>query len=118
MNYVRCINNKAYIQWPDQPFDPNETTTLTIGKIYKVASPEPNDGDMWRVYDDTSEDYLFPPTYFEPYEPDGDAEIAAAVTVHLSAYQRNLLQAEALASGKSLSALLREWIDERLDLPA
>jgi hypothetical protein len=118
MSYVRCINNKAYIQWPDQPFDPNETTTLTIGKIYKVAPPEPNDGDMWRVYDDTSEDYLFPPSYFEPYEPNGDAEIAAAVTVHLSAYQRNLLHAEALASGKSVSALMREWIDERLDLPA
>src|SRR5690348_4456089 len=118
MNYVRCIDNKAYIQWPDQEFDPNETTTLTIGKIYKQAPPEPNDGDMLRVYDDTAEDYLFPAAYFEPYVPNGDTETATAITVHLNTYQRNLLQAEALAADKSLSALVREWIEERLDLPA
>jgi hypothetical protein len=118
MKYVRCVDNKAYIQWPDQAFDPEETTTLTIGKIYKVAPPDPNDGDMLRVYDDTAEDYLFPAVYFEPYEPNGDTETAAAITVHLSTYQRNLLHAEALATRKSMSALVREWIDERFDLPA
>jgi hypothetical protein len=31
---------------------------------------------------------------------------------------RDILQAEALAHGKSVSALLRQWIEERLDLPA
>ena len=118
MNYVRCIDNKAYIQWPDQVFDPAETTTLTIGKIYKMALPEPNDGEMIRVFDDTGEDYLFPPTYFEAYDPNGDLDFPSALTVHLNAYQRNILGAEALAARKSVSALVREWIDERLDLPA
>lgn len=118
MNYVRCIDNKAYIQWSDQAFDLEETTTLTIGKVYKVAPPDRNDGDMLRVFDDTAEDYLFPATYFEPYEPNGDTETATAITVHVNAYQRNILHAEALAARKSMSALVRELIEERLDLPA
>jgi hypothetical protein len=118
MNYVRCVDNRAYIQWPDQEFDPNETTTLTIGKVYRVAPPEPHDGEMIRVYDDTAEDYLFPANYFEPYAPNGDTEVTAAVTVHLNAYQRNILHAEALATRTSVSALVRKLIEERLDLPS
>jgi hypothetical protein len=118
MNYVRCIKNQAYIQWPDQEFDPEETTTLTLGSVYKVAAPEPNDGEMVRIYDDTAEDYLFPATYFEPYLPNGDTEVSIPLTIHLTAYQRNILHAEALAADRSMSALLREWIEERLDLPA
>jgi hypothetical protein len=117
MNYVRCIYNQAYIEWHDQEFDPGETTTLTLGKVYKVAPRQPNDGEMIRIYDDTAEDYLFPAAYFEPYLPDDDLENRAVVTVHLSAYQRNVLHAEALATRRSVSALVRDWIDERLDLP-
>jgi hypothetical protein len=118
MKYVRCVDNGAYIQWPDQDFDVNETTTLTIGKVYKVAFLEPNDGEMIRVFDDTGEDYLFPPAYFEQYDPNGDLESSMALTVQLNTYQRNVLFAEALAARKSVSALVREWIDERLDLAA
>ena len=70
-----------------------------------------------RVYDDTSEDYLFPIGYFEPYHPNGDTETTESLTIHLSTYLKNILRAEALASQKSMSALLREWVDERLDLP-
>ena len=73
---------------------------------------------MIRVYDDTAEDYLFPANYFEPYAPNGDTEVATAITVHLNAYQRNILHAEALATRKSVSALVREWIEEYLNLPS
>jgi hypothetical protein len=38
--------------------------------------------------------------------------------VHLDPYLKGVLHAEAIAAKKSISALLREWIDERLDLPA
>ncbi len=116
MNYVRCVDNKAYLQLPDQEFDSSETTTLTVGKVYKVAKPEPNDGDMLRIFDDSAEDYLFPADYFEPYAPNGDTKSAVSLSVHTNAYLKNLLHAEALAAHKSVSALLREWIEERLDL--
>jgi hypothetical protein len=48
--------------------------------------------------------------------PDG-GEASESVTVHLDPYLKGVLHAEAVAAGKSISALLREWIDERLDLP-
>lgn len=77
MNYVKCINNRAYIQFGDQPIDDTDTTDLTIGQVYK-ALPQTEDDrrlDELRVYDDTGEDYLFPSSYFEPYNGTDDAEI-------------------------------------------
>jgi hypothetical protein len=55
-------------------------------------------------------------SYFEPFVPDG-GEASESVTVHLDPYLKGVLHAEAIAARKSISALLREWIDERLDLP-
>lgn len=119
MSYVKCINNKAYIQFADEPIDDADTTDLTIGQIYKALPQSQDDqrlGEL-RVYDDTGEDYLFPASYFEPYVGCEDEEAAESLTIHLNTYVKNILRAEALASQKSMSALLREWIDERLDLP-
>ncbi len=120
MSYVKCLKNKAYIHLPGDPIEKDETTDLTIGKVYKTA-PQTNDdrrlGEL-RVFDESGEDYLFPAEYFEPYLPNGDDEIPETVSVRLNAYMKNILRAEALASQKSVSMLLREWIDERLDLPA
>jgi hypothetical protein len=42
----------------------------------------------------------------------------ASLTIHLDAFTKGVLYAEALAADKSMSALVREWIDERLDLAA
>ena len=39
-------------------------------------------------------------------------------TIHLDALTKDILRAEAIAARKSVSALLCNWIDERLDLPA
>ncbi len=55
---------------------------------------------------------LFPSDYFEPVhvnEPSGSA--GQQVTVHLDEVTKGILHAEALAAQKSVSALLREWID-------
>lgn len=120
MSYVKCANNKAYIQFQDEPLDETETTDLTIGKVYKTVPQTEDDrrlGEL-RVFDDTGEDYLFPIDYFEPYIPNGDGETPESFTLHLNTYLKNILRAEALSTQKSVSALLREWIQERLDLPA
>ncbi len=42
----------------------------------------------------------------------------SSLTIHVDDYTKGVLHAEAVASDKSISVLLREWIDERLDLPA
>ena len=47
----------------------------------------------------------------------GRPSFSDAITVHLDHYAKGVLQAEAIAADKSVSALVRDWIDERLDLP-
>jgi len=118
MIYVKCVDNKAYIAFEDKPIDPMETTDLTIGRVYKAVPPNEDDrrlGEL-RVYDDTGEDYLFPANYFDPYLANGDVETADSLSISLNAYLKNILRAEALAAQKSVSALIREWVEERLDL--
>lgn len=120
MKYVRCINNQAYLYFKDEP-PIDDVTDLTIGHVYKVVpiTAEERQRGHLRVVDDTGEDYLFPASYFEPVAISQEALVAheAAVTVHLAPLLRDILRAEALAANKSISALLRDWIDERLDLP-
>ena len=116
--YVRCINNQAYIAYKDQPLPDYGLISLTVGQIYKVAPPAEHDGEMLRVIDNEGEDYLYPSDYFEPIENVTLPKITdRQVTVHLDEITKGILHAEALAKKKSVSALLREWIDERLDLP-
>lgn len=116
--YVRCIDNRAYVSHKDQPAPNYHLAALVVGQIYKVASPQENDGDLLRVIDESGEDYLYPARYFEPYTITSDEHATEIVTVHLGPSLKNILRAEALAAQGSMSALLREWIDERLDLPA
>jgi hypothetical protein len=115
--YVRCINNRAYIRYKDQPAPEYDLATLIVGQVYKVAPPEENDGDLLRVIDETGEDYLYPARYFEPFEPKTTAQVTTSVAAHLPPDLKHVLHAEALSAGKSVSALLREWIEDRLDLP-
>ena len=119
-NYVRCINNKAYLHHKGQP-PVDDVTDLTIGHIYKVLPPTANEQALGhiRVIDDTGEDYLFPASYFEPVVLDKEALSTTddTITVHVSPLIKAILRAEALAARKPMSALIRAWLDERLDLP-
>lgn len=46
---------------------------LTNGKIYDVIAVE---NGWYRIYDDTGEDYLYPPDVFEPVEQSEGTETA------------------------------------------
>lgn len=121
-NYMKCVDNKIYFKgdWGED-YGPD----LIIGKVYRVAPPLPNDDpSMIRIFDGSygqagSEiGYLYPRDYFEPIdieELSGHAN--KSVTMHVPEALAGILHAEAIMAQKSVSALLREWVEERLDLP-
>ena len=119
--YLKCVKNDTYFQ--DDLAD--SFIELKIGAVYKVLpfDSETDMEGMVRIRGEfpnepgSEEGYLYPVDYFEPFIPDIKGQATATATVHLPPDLRNVLRAEALAAGKSISALLREWIDERLDLP-
>lgn len=110
MPYVRCVKNKG------------NQASLVIGRIYKTLPTTPRErrNGLLRVIDNEGEDYLYDRDYFEPVEGITRAAESGlvALTVHLPPQIKSILQAEALGAHKSASTLVREWIDERLDLPA
>ncbi len=120
MTYVRCVNNKQYLKHPD--FEDDETIyDLVIGRIYKVI-PDVKEEELGylRIVDESGEDYTFPASYFEVVEPNyinNGKELDSQITVHINEVDKAILRAEALTSQKSVSALIREWIEEKLDLP-
>jgi hypothetical protein len=105
--YVRCIKNDDY------------EIDLTIGQVYR-SLPLTNaekDAGVIRVIDNEGEDYLYDASYFEPFKPDGlRSELTDSLTIHLDTFMKGVLHAEALAVNKTMSVLVREWIDERLGL--
>ena len=118
MKYVRCVKNEAFIYDEDgKPFD-DVLDDLQVGQVYRLAPPVENDGTMVRVVDESGEDYLYPPDYLEQFEPGNNGDHPNAVTLYVSDFVKGVLHAESVAARKSFSALLREWVDERLDLPA
>ena len=117
MNYVRCINNQGFIYDQDGRLFDETIADLVVGNVYKVALPLENDGDMVRVIDASGEDYLYPASYFQPLLREEQGMHRRTITLHLDDFTKGILHAEAIAAKKSMSALLREWIDERLDLP-
>lgn len=116
MKYVRCINNRGFITDTNGKLFDEVIDDLVVGQIYKVAPPAENDGDELRIVDESGEDYLYPADYFEPVKVNG-GRVSEVVTLYLDPTLKGILHAEALAAQKSVNALLREWIDERLDLP-
>lgn len=117
--YVRCVNNQQFLHHPSFE-DALTIHDLVVGRVYK-ALPDPAEEQLGylRIVDESGEDYTFPADYFERIEWGGqdDSGLDAQVTVHLSDLDKAVLRAEALAAQKSVSALVREWIEERLDLP-
>jgi len=121
MNYVRCINNQAYLHVPGEAVN-GVLTDLTIGAIYKVLPTPPQDRDtgLLRIIDNSGEDYLYPASYFQPLDwhtlPAEGKLGHAALTMHLDPHTKAILRAEALAAHTSMGALVRQWIEERLEL--
>lgn len=60
--------------------------------------------------------YLYPADYFEPFLPNGKHS-RSSLTIYLNEYVKGVLHAEAVASDSSISALMREFVEERLELP-
>ena len=121
MNYVRCINNKAYLRVPDEAVN-GALGDLTLGAVYKVlpTSPQERDTGLLRIIDNSGEDYLYPASYFQPLDwntlPAEGESGYAALTIHLDPRTKAILRAEALAAHTSMGALVRQWIEERLEL--
>ncbi|MBM3226483.1 MAG: hypothetical protein FJZ47_22185 [Candidatus Tectomicrobia bacterium] len=121
MNYVRCINNAAYVRLPEEAVNA-PLADLTLGAVYKVLPSQPSEQDagFLRVIDNSGEDYLYPASYFQPLDwspsPADEASGTTTLTMHLDPRTKAILRAEALASHTSMSALVRQWIEERLEL--
>lgn len=118
MNYVRCVNNKAYVRLPDEAVD-GLLADLTLDAVYKVLPtlPPERDAGLLRIIDNSGEDYLYPADYFQPLDWTADRESGhTALTVHVDPRTKAILRAEALAAQTSMGALVRQWIEERLEL--
>lgn len=108
-HYITSVSN-ACLQY-------EELVRRIVGKVYKLTPPKPNDGNLLRVIDESGEDYLYPASYFEPLIIN-DGPATDSITTHLPPWLKGVLYAEAVAADKPISVLLREWIEERLALPA
>ena len=112
MPYVRCINNDNY------------EASLTLNAVYKLLPMrnELEEGSL-RIIDNSGEDYLYDPRRFEPLMLNGanqnhsSSKAERSVTAHVPDWLYGVLHAEALAANSTVSTLLRQWIEERLDLP-
>ncbi len=121
MNYVRCVNNKAYVRVPDETVN-GPLADLTLGAVYKAlpTPPPERDAGLLRIIDNSGEDYLYPASYFQPLDwgtlPADWESGHTALTIHLDPRTKAILRAEALAAHTSMGALVRQWIEERLEL--
>ena len=60
---VRCLSNAPYLTFDGAPPNDGAHVDIVVGDIY-WASPVLERG-MWRVWDLSGEDYLYPERYFE-----------------------------------------------------
>lgn len=102
--YAMCKENVGY------------ESSLTPHQIYEVISDPAEVNGMIRVIDDSGEDYLFEVDLFEPVT--NLTDLMTQVTVGLTWPMKATIYRIANQRGITMSALLRQWIDEHLDLPA
>ena len=120
--YMRCIENRQFIHAQSEPLPDEEIYGLTIGKVYKcVPDKQAEKHGMIRVIDESfgepgsEEGYMYPQIYFEPL--DFSQKKLESVALQVPAYMKDILHAEAVAADMSVSAFIRKWLDEHLDLP-
>ena len=111
--YARCIDNTGY------------EVSLKAGEVYRVLDRPTASANTVVVLDETfgepgsDQGYIFDRRRFQFIEQsDLQARKATAVTTHLDELTWLYLRDEAHRQNKSVSTLLREWLEERLDLPA
>lgn len=93
-----------------------DALSITPGQYYRVLPDKAEAHGMLRVIDNTGEDYLYPATDFEDVDDLG--RLQTEVVVRLDAPTKAAILQIASQRGVSMSALVREWIEERVDLPA
>ncbi|MCB0084970.1 MAG: CopG family transcriptional regulator [Caldilineaceae bacterium] len=106
--YVRCVDSG------DDPI------SLTVGELYETlpASQREQDDGWLRIIDNEGQPYLHPAHLFIPVDQSAlTANHGQKITVHLDAITKLKLRDQANARGISMSALMRELVEERLDLP-
>ena len=109
MNYIKCIENSG-----------NEAS-LDVDTIYRVlpVNEMERSGGMVRVIDNEGEDYLYPMRWFEVVPNENlTAELTEPLTVRLNGVTKLTVRDIARRRGGSMASLVREWIEERLDLPS
>lgn len=92
-----------------------DALSVTPGQFYQVLPDSAEEHGLLRVIDNTGEDYLYEADMFE--EVTDLSSFLADLTIHLSVPMKAALLQMASQRGLSMGALIREWLDERLDLP-
>ncbi len=92
-----------------------DALSVTPGQYYRVLPDQAEAHGMLRVIDNTGEDYLYPAQDFE--EVADLSRLQTEVIVRLDAPTKAAVLQIANQRGVSMSALVREWIEERVDLP-
>jgi hypothetical protein len=103
LQFLKCVTNGGY------------ELSLTPGQFYQRMPDKAEAHGMVRVVDNTGEDYLFDADLFEVVND--LTRVQAELTVGLTAPMKAMIYQIANERGVSMSSLIREWIDERLDLP-
>ncbi len=110
-----AIPQKQSVRYVKSLDNGGDSLSLTPGQFYQVLPDQAEEHGLLRVVDNTGEDYLFDADLFE--EVQDLSSFFTDLTVGLSVPMKATIYQLANQQGKSMSALLREWIDERLDLP-
>lgn len=110
--YARCLDNRGY------------EISLKTGEVYRVLDRDTASANTVVILDETygepgsDEGYIFDRGRFQFLdEQDLQAKKANAVTTYIDELTWIFLRDEAHRQNKSIAALLREWVEERLDLP-
>lgn len=101
--FVRCIA------------DTGDPLSITPGQYYPVIQDPAEVDGMIRIIDNTGEDYLYDADLFD--ESTDLESLKTELSIALTIPMKAAILQMASRRGISMAALLREWIDERLDLP-
>lgn len=102
--FVRCVTSAG------------DDLSVTPGQYYQVLADQAEEQGMLRVVDNTGEDYLYEAGWFEVVTD--LSGLKTDLTIKLSVPMKAAILQLASQRGVSMGALVREWLDERMDLSA